>query len=455
MTVGTDMGQDSGAGHPAVALLAGALEDVRKAAAMLATDEAWTASNGDLVRVLHEAERVASATEAVRLSAVREVDERGVAAGDGQVSTAAWLSKKLTLHPGEAKARVKAAEVLSRKAPTTLAALIAGKVNPDQGRALARGLGKIEPHASTDEFAQAEAFLLTEGIGLHAGHVTRLARHIEAVLDPDGDPDRHEKALRSRGLTITDLGRGRHRVSGILTDEAAAVLKAALDPLAAPRPAADGARDPRTPAQRNHDALHELCNQFLRWGDLPETRGARPHVHITVTAPTIHGDNGADGKPFSRVATGEELDPETVRKICCDAGITPIVLNTLGEPLNVGREHRTVTPAIWAALVARDIGCIGEGCTRPASWCIAHHFPYWSHGGITAVETCALLCQHEHDLVHHHGWEVRMAQDGHPEMIPPLSVDPDQRRRRNAHWKLIRDGLKTDPHHGDEPDRGP
>ncbi|HUR73823.1 MAG TPA: HNH endonuclease signature motif containing protein, partial [Sporichthya sp.] len=177
------------------------------------------------------------------------------------------------------------------------------------------------------------------------------------------------------------------------------------------------------------------------------------------TADTLGGDPGADGKRFSRVATGEELDPETVRKICCDAGITPVLLNTLGEPLNVGREHRTVTPAIWAALVARDIGCIGEGCTRPASWCQAHHITWWENGGITAVETCALVCQHEHNLIHHHGWQVRMAQDGHPEMIPPRWVDPDQRPRRNAHWKLIRDGLKTGqipaPEKDEEPDRGP
>src|SRR5262249_22678408 len=156
---------------------------------------------------------------------------------------------------------------------------------------------------------------------------------------------------------ITDLGGGRHRLRGILTDEAAAMLKAALDPLAAPHPAEDGQRDPRTPAQRTHDALVELCSQYLRWGDLPTTRRARPHASVTATIETLNGDTG---HPFARTATGEDLDIATLRKLACDAGITPIVANTLGEPLAVGREHRTVTPAIWAALVARDIGCIGE-----------------------------------------------------------------------------------------------
>ncbi|HUR73294.1 MAG TPA: HNH endonuclease, partial [Sporichthya sp.] len=94
MTVGTGVGE-----HPAVALAASAAEDLRKAAAMLAADEVWTASNGDLIRVLHEAERVASATEAVRIAAVREADLRGLAGENGQPSTQRWLAQLLTLHP--------------------------------------------------------------------------------------------------------------------------------------------------------------------------------------------------------------------------------------------------------------------------------------------------------------------------------------------------------------------
>jgi hypothetical protein len=172
MAVGTDMGA-----HPALALLAGAVEDVRKAVALLSADEVWTAGNGDLIAVLRTSERLAGAVEAARLSALREADVRGVAAADGQASTAQWLAKTLTLHPGEAKARVRSADVLSRKATTAGAALAAGKINPSQARALAAGLGRIESLASAEEFAEAEAFLLREGIGLHAGHITRLARH--------------------------------------------------------------------------------------------------------------------------------------------------------------------------------------------------------------------------------------------------------------------------------------
>jgi hypothetical protein len=358
--------------------------------------------------------------------------------------------------------------MLSRTATATQDALVAGRVNADQARAIARGLGRIEPHATGEVFGQAEAFLLREGIGLHSGHITRLARHIETVLDPDGpEPDGtgpDDRAQKSRSLTITDVGGGLHRIKGQLTDETAALLKAALDPLAAPRPATQGpdgeagVKDTRTPGQRNHDALADICRQFLRFGDLGSAHGARPHVHVTASVETLNGDTG---HPYARTATGEDLAIATLQRMACDAGITPILANTLGVPLAMGRQVRTATPAQWAALVARDIGCIGEGCTRPASWCEAHHFPPWEHDGRTDLDKLALLCSHHHHVAHHDGWQVRLGTNGHPEMIPPVWVDKEQRPRRNAHWKLIRDGLKqpaapkpADPE-SDEPDRGP
>lgn len=274
----------------------------------------------------------------------------------------------------------------------------------------------------------------------------RQGEHIAAVLDPDGPGERDERAKAERSLTIINLGNGRHRLRGILTDEGAALLNTALDPLAAPRPAQDGERDPRTATQRRADAIKDLASAFLRFGDAPPARGERPHVNITATLETLRGDAG---HPFARTATGENLSQETLRKFCCDAGLTAIVVNTLGQPLSVGRRTRNWTPAIWAALVARDIGCVFAGCRRPASWCQGHHIQHWIDLGETALENGALLCDFHHDQVHHHGWQIRLAEDGHPELIPPPWIDPLQQPQRNEHWRLLREGLRTDP------DRGP
>jgi hypothetical protein len=460
MTVGAAAGLS-----PVRELLLSTVENARKAALMLSPDEMWTCSDADVEALLTLHAQLESVTAAIGHLIVRDADVRDLAGTAGMTSTRQWLAAKLTITPGEAKARVKTADMLSRAAKATHAALIAGRVNPEQARTIATGLEQIEPVASAEEFADAEAFFRTEGIGLHAGHIRRLADHLLATLDPDGT-EPAEKARRSRGVTITDLGGGQHRIRGIFTAECAALIKAAVDPLAAPKPAVkspDGGvreKDPRTPAQRTHDAIADVVRQYLRHGDTGSSHGVRPHLTVTATIQTYQGDSG---HPFARTATGKDLDQATLRRLACDAGMTPVLINALGVPLDVGRERRIVTPAIWKALVARDIGCIGEGCTRPASWCEAHHFPPWEDGGITSVDTCALLCSDEHHRVHHDGWEVRLGPDGHPEMIPPPWIDPDQRPRHNAHWKLVRDGLATAAHYPPatpepepaDPDRGP
>ncbi len=433
-----------------VELMAAAVEAVRKVADVVTPERVWSCSNGDLTRVLHLREQLGAASAAVDVGVVREAEVRGMAAAEGQPSTQAWLAKLLKLTPGEAKARVKTAGLLTDKAKGTAAAMRDGKLNADQGRAVARALGKIENDASPDEFSEAEKLLRREGRHLNSKQIDRAGRALQDILDPDGTEPREDRAWRSREFRITDIGGGRHRVAGTLTAEGAATLKAALDPLAAPRPSSDGQRDPRSPGQRSADALVEMAAGFLRFGDLadlPKSHGTSPHVHVTVSLQTLQGDTG---HPLARTASGEDLTIEAVRRIACDAGITPIVANTLGVPLAVGRESRSWTPTIWAALVARDVGCVFPGCTRPAAWCHGHHIQHWINGGETELKNGALLCHFHHDVVHHKGWTIRLGPDGHPELIPPPWIDPLQQPQRNTHWNLLRDGLRIS-----EPDRGP
>jgi hypothetical protein len=62
---------------------------------------------------------------------------------------------------------------------------------------------------------------------------------------------------------------------------------------------------------------------------------------------------------------GTVLSPQTVRKLACDATIIPMVLGSRSQPLDVGRTKRLVTPALLAALWARDKGCTFPTCGRP------------------------------------------------------------------------------------------
>lgn len=128
---------------------------------------------------------------------------------------------------------------------------------------------------------------------------------------------------------------------------------------------------------------------------------------------------------------GGAITAGTARRIACAAGIQRIILDPAGAVLDVGREHRTVTPAQFAALIARDGGCTFPGCTRPPAWCQAHHITHWTDGGRSDLDNYALLCGYHHRLIHHDHWQIRTSPDRHPEFIPPRWIDPNQHPRRN------------------------
>jgi len=173
------------------------------------------------------------------------------------------------------------------------------------------------------------------------------------------------------------------RVVGQLDPEAGAVLRAALDPLSAPRPCdANGGRD-----LRRAEALIEICRRATAAG------GAAPATTKAQIVVLIEHDRLAGAIRGAGITLdGTVLAPQSVRKLGCDASIIPIALGSQGQPLDVGRTRRLVTPALLAALWARDKGCTFPGCGRPPQWCDTHHVKHWADGGPTALLNLAMLC---------------------------------------------------------------
>ncbi|HEX7743780.1 MAG TPA: DUF222 domain-containing protein, partial [Micromonosporaceae bacterium] len=215
-------------------------------------------------------------------------------------------------------------------------------------------------------------------------------------------------------------------LTGRLDAETAALLHAALDPLC--RPA--GVGDDRTPGQRRHDALGDVCRLALQTGEVPGSGGDAAQIVVTTLFDTLTGQLTAGS-----LDTGVRLSPETVRRLACDAGILPAVLGGQGQVLDVGRQRRPVTGALRRALVLRDRGCAFPGCDRPPRWTDAHHIRHWADGGTTSLDNAVLLCRHHHRETHRRDWQVRIAGDGHPEFLPPAWLDPDRRPRRNQYHR--------------------
>src|SRR5262249_57803931 len=127
--------------------------------------------------------------------------------------------------------------------------------------------------------------------------------------------------------------------------------------------------------------------------------------------------------------TGEHLPASTARRMACDAKIIPAVLGTESQPLDIGRANRTVSGPLRRAVALRDGGCTFPTCDIPPQWCVVHHLVSWADGGPTTLSNYALVCNAHHNTVHNSDWHIRIAEDGHPEWIPPAHVDPHRRPR--------------------------
>ena len=292
------------------------------------------------------------------------------------------------------------------------------------------------PKGATErQVAMAEKYLLERAPTSNALELRKLHKRVEDHVDPDGLLTRERTAQHKRDLNVRDNHDGTQTVRWTDTDERIAKFKAALNPLATPQPAVDGTRDERTPGQRRAAAMADLVDRALRFGDLPATRGYGAHIIVTISEDNLRTETG-----FGTTTTGETLTAEAVRRIACDANLHPLHIDGNGIPLKLGRSQRLASPGQWLALIARDGGCVGPGCTRPPEWCQAHHITYWENLGPTDVDLMCLVCDHHHDDVHHRGWEIQIAEDGHPEFIPPEHVDLMQRPIRNTHWHAQRGG---------------
>ena len=102
---------------------------------------------------------------------------------------------------------------------------------------------------------------------------------------------------------------------------------------------------------------------------------------------------------------GPALAAQTARRLACDASLVRVVDDENGEPLSVGRNTRSIPPALRRALQLRDKHCRFPGCTS-RHFLDAHHVKHWANGGETKVDNLVHLCKHHHRLVHEGGFKM-------------------------------------------------
>ena len=258
-----------------------------------------------------------------------------------------------------------------------------------------RQLGQVEHSLAPGKREEALGSLSLMAQTGYQRDVIAVGRHLMSLVGADRSLERKETALRSlSSLRLCPLDNGMIAISGQLDPEAGAVLTAALDPLSAPNPCeANGGHDPRPADRRRAEALIEICRRAAAAGGAAPATTKAQIVVLIDNDPLANAIRGA-----GTTLTGQVLSPETVRKLGCDASIIPIVLGSRGQPLDVGRTKRLVTPAMLAALWVRDKGCTFPGCGRPPQYCDAHHAIHW------ADRRTYMPTEPRASLRYHHSW---------------------------------------------------
>ncbi|WP_249358580.1 HNH endonuclease signature motif containing protein [Nocardia cyriacigeorgica] len=473
----------------------GAVARLHTAVADLLDEPLTPLSDGGVIAVMREVERCSRMLTMVRHRLLAEASERSLPARHGAKSLKRFLMETLNLASADAGARVHQAQSVATfhdmggapiepRLPNVAQALTAGDISADHARGIATVLNRIPCGATADDRAAAEDILTDFARTGSPDDIGKVGDKILAYLDPDGRLTTDNDRARMRGIII-----GRQRPDGMspIRGEIDPTLRALLDPLLAkyarpgmcnpddpdsPTPSAGtsaaadhgahagrsttgahtdptpeppdtwidptllaeaAARDHRSTAQRNHDALKAILDSGIIAEHLGAHRGLPVSTILTISIDDIERDAGV-----ATTATGGTVPLTDALTLAQRSQPWLAVFDHTGLPLHLGRSKRLASAAQRLALIAALKGCSRPGCDAPASLSAVHHVLDYRKNGHTDIENLTLACDACHALIHDGpgGWKTRVEGPhspyaGRTAWIAPPHIDPEQKPRIN------------------------
>ncbi|WP_216902473.1 HNH endonuclease signature motif containing protein, partial [Nocardia alni] len=410
-------------------------------------------SNADRLAMLERVETMQCALPSIGLELTAQLDRNWSTNDHTAGPLAQVLADRLHITPAEARARTRAADDLAHRTtllgdalpplfPATAAALADGAIGAAHVKIVRDACHRLPRAIDTATRTQAEAQLAGFARDMRPDQLRKVADKLEAILNPDGiftDTDRARRRSLSLGPQGPDL---MSPIKGMLDPETRAYMEAifakyakpgvlnpddatpATDPDATDASADVGPdleaqyRDPRSPTQRQHDALKAVLRDTLSSGRLGQHRGLPVTVIVSMSlqelenavaqadtnAPTIDTPRrriGAADLSGPPVATaGGALLP--IRDALRLAGHAHHYLALFdhhdGRPLYLARTKRIATADQRIILHARDIGCTFPGCAKPGYLCETHHSIEWAQGGSTDADQLTFACPTHHRI---------------------------------------------------------
>ena len=408
--------------------MAGVLSRLASVVEELAGCDVSQLSDAGVVEAAAVAERLARRTAAaVTDRLVVEASDRNLPRSLGYRDVRDFLAHRLGVGDPAARHRLIAAtgsftSIVGEKGdpqcPTLARHWGQGLIAPARARAVLEVLDQIPHQIPANVRAAAEAQMAGYGVDFTPKEITNLGTRLMAHLDPDGTVTDEKDRKRRRRLWVNRQGADlMSRLTADLDPATRARLDVVLDAWAKPGmnnpdddtspvgPVGDAdaelvaqaaARDQRSQAQRNHDAVSALLSQVVDAGVLGRShRGLPMQVIATTTLAELEAHAGV-----ARTASGTLLPiPDLIEMAThSSTGVQPF-LAVFAEhttvPLYLGRSKRLASPGQRLALFAAEGGgvCSAPGCTQPASRVAIHHAAKdWAQGGRTDIDQLAPAC---------------------------------------------------------------
>ncbi|MBX2879820.1 MAG: HNH endonuclease [Granulosicoccus sp.] len=337
---------------------------------------------------------------------LREFDERGGWVKWGSTSCAHWLAWRCDLSDSAAREKMRVAHAL-KTLPETSTLFSRGVLSYSKARAITRIATKNTEKELLELAENMTAAQLDQRCRQRKYASAESLKTARLAMDT-----RYLRSWRNEERSVMCI-------SAEMTLEDGLLLEKALDKAQIQLP--ESCPDDNISWQAQQvDALIMLAKAYLSGtgGDAAEKASSTADHYQVV----LHVDEKAlSGKCADTDDTGDQascndcgesqLPVETIRRLCCDGSVVPLIEDDDGNVLNVGRKQRIVPTAIRRALHARDGGCAFPGCSH-TRFLDAHHIRHWAHNGETSLENTLLLCGAHHRKVHEGGFTIERDHKG-------------------------------------------
>jgi hypothetical protein len=330
----------------------------------LTTAKAADLTADEQAECLRELQRAESIHTAASASLLAAFTAQAAYADDGQASPRSWLRWQTRITAGAAAGAVGWMRRLGTHR-SVAAALAAGAISTSWARQICDWTEKL-PGDSLDD---ADDILLSAAAGgAELADLGGLAEEMyRRLVPPDSDDARD--GFTDRDLRLVTHFRGAGKLDGNLTPDCTAALRAVLDALGAKA----GPEDHRSPGQRDHDALEDMCRRLIAAGFLPDRAGQPTQIQLHMSLQQLLGLDGAWQAAAEWAGHGATAGPGAD----CDAAIVPIVsghidqdlLEQLAAKLLRPKPGEPVRPADVDSTggVAPDTGGVAPGTGRMAT----------------------------------------------------------------------------------------